>query len=217
MRSAIVGYDMRLRAEDYAAARWPADVRERFLLRPEIPWPLAIDTMVWPSLFTFGGADAGFRRFFTPVPTVDVRPTDIRQMHLDLWCDPAAMRRAAGSATALAVACELVAEDDRLAADRFWREALALEVRAASLPAGWRLLGHDVADQGFVSGLSNCGYGDDERAVWRRRWAGLLNEAGLFVALADAVAFRDAMDARVSEHRPFEVFALHAAPEGLPR
>ena len=71
----------------------------------------------------------------------------------------------------------------------------------------WQLLGYDVADPG-ISGLSNCGYTDEERPAAVARWGPLLNEHHLFRRVEDADAFRVYSDARVSEHAPFFVLGL---------
>ncbi len=75
----------------------------------------------------------------------------------------------------------------------------------------WTLLGYDVADSGFTSGLSNCGYRPDIDDVesLRRDWGPKLNERGLFDALEHADEFRRVSDARIPEHAPFFVFALY--------
>jgi hypothetical protein len=71
----------------------------------------------------------------------------------------------------------------------------------------WRSLGHDVCDESFCSGLTNCGY-DEERAEWRIRWAPKLNDHGLLAGVGDAFEFCAATDLRVSEHAPFYVLDL---------
>jgi len=67
---------------------------------------------------------------------------------------------------------------------------------------------YDVADGG-ISGLSNCGYRDDDEAlVPRAVWAPRLNEHGLFDDVEHAVAFRGLTDRRAPEHAPFAVYGL---------
>jgi hypothetical protein len=74
--------------------------------------------------------------------------------------------------------------------------------------AGWRFVGYDVADEGNISGLSNCGYTELEAAALRPAWASKLNEHGLFLELDVALAFRSLTDQRVVEHAPFFVNAI---------
>ncbi len=71
------------------------------------------------------------------------------------------------------------------------------------------LLGYDVADNGMLSGLMNCGYEASEREAAQAKWRGALNEHHLFAAVADALAFRTYAEARVPEHAPFFVYGLY--------
>jgi len=80
-------------------------------------------------------------------------------------------------------------------------------MKPATLDAGWRLLGYGVADRWLLSGLSNCGYTEEERDAWLR-WGPHLNEHHLFSDLDHAFAFREASDLRVAEHAPFFVLGL---------
>lgn len=91
--------------------------------------------------------------------------------------------------------------DDALAASQGIDTDLVVE-------PGWRLLGFDIADGTAISGLSNCGYQEDEADALRDAWAPRLNEHGLFVEVHDALAFRAVTDARVREHAPFAVYAI---------
>jgi hypothetical protein len=79
-------------------------------------------------------------------------------------------------------------------------------------PEGSSLLGYDVADAGWISGLSNCGYTDDEIKTLAPVWAPRLNSFGLLASVEDAVAFRQVCDARVTEHAPFWIYALWRLP-----
>jgi hypothetical protein len=72
-----------------------------------------------------------------------------------------------------------------------------------------RLLGYDVADDVFLSGLSNCGYTDDEKSALRPKWAPHLNKYHLFDDANIAYEFKTIADARVCEHAPFFVFGIY--------
>ncbi len=92
-------------------------------------------------------------------------------------------------------------------------EGFAGSLGQAEVPSNeaWILLGYDVADSGFTSGLSNCGYRPDLDDVegLRRDWAPRLNAGGLFDDLEHAIAFRALSDGRIPEHAPFYVYALY--------
>ena len=53
MRTELLGFDIRLRAEDYVGARWNQDNRTVYLFRSESKWPLSVDQMVWPAFFRY--------------------------------------------------------------------------------------------------------------------------------------------------------------------
>jgi hypothetical protein len=72
----------------------------------------------------------------------------------------------------------------------------------------WQFLGFDIADGGFISGLSNCGYEDAERDGLAAEWAQYLNRRHLFDDLQRAFQFRELTNARVPEHAPFFVIRL---------
>ncbi|MCL2449313.1 MAG: hypothetical protein FWD17_10220 [Polyangiaceae bacterium] len=71
------------------------------------------------------------------------------------------------------------------------------------------LLGYDIADDVFLSGLSNCGYTDDDARALRLLWGPKLNRFHLFEDARVASAFRSVTDARVPEHAPFFVFGIY--------
>lgn len=80
-----------------------------------------------------------------------------------------------------------------------------------------RLLGYDVADRVFTSGLSNCGYTDAEKAALRPVWADRLNTFHLFAEPHVACQFKVTADARVPEHAPFLVFGIYLLLDDTPR
>ena len=74
----------------------------------------------------------------------------------------------------------------------------------------WLLLGYDVADEGLLSGLSNCGYDPvyDGLESIRARWGPHLNVFHLFNDHSEAYEFKQFSDRRVEEHAPFYVYGL---------
>jgi hypothetical protein len=78
-----------------------------------------------------------------------------------------------------------------------------------TLGDGWDLLGYDVATPFLLSGLSNCGYNEQQKNALSRLWLGKLNKVGLLTDLDDAVAFTEVTNRRVPEHAPFLVFGLY--------
>ena len=79
----------------------------------------------------------------------------------------------------------------------------------ASLNKEWRFLGYDVADEGFISGLSDCGYQADELRL-KTGWELSLNEWHLFTQSKQAIKFKRMTDRRVAEHAPFCIYGLYS-------
>lgn len=182
----LLGFDARENISPVTS--WDAERRELYLLRPEVKRPLSVDALVWPSVFE------GTDEWRGPVQ--------------DLWDDLERMNRKLQALPRMPrwrIAVAWVPEDDP------GRSAVFPSVPETwpDVPdAGWSILGFDVADGMHFSGLSNCEYEPSERAIFRRSWAGELNEHHLFENPATARAFREATDARVPEHAPFFVYCL---------
>jgi hypothetical protein len=188
---AVIGFDAR---EQFLASGefWPPDRRRTYLLRPEVERPLSVDALVWPSVF-----------HELPVP-------DCGGVAADLWDDLDEMRAALAERPPVAhrvVAVSWITDD---ATAKGGPRRSPRDAMPCALGAEWELLGHDVADGGCLSGLSNCGYSALERAELAPRWAPRLNAAHLLATVDDAFAFRRLADTRVSEHAPFFVYALRA-------
>ena len=192
-----------------------------FSLRPEIDWPLSVDLIVWPSIFQYQGANVAAR--YLPLSGwIDAQPLDFPHQVLDLWQDPAAMIRtfqagapaSAIARDAVAVAIEVMSDPGGFAGSH-WGPLFDSDRAAATAPDDWDFLGYDVADEGMVSGLSNCGYDKKTKPDVVKRVAAALNDAGLFDALDAARSFRAECDVRVKEHSPFHVYALYRRPQAL--
>ena len=79
----------------------------------------------------------------------------------------------------------------------------------ASLNKLGTFLGYDIADEGFISGLSNCGYEASERHL-RDGWGPYLNDWHLFSQREQAISFQRMTDQRVAEHAPFCIYGLYS-------
>jgi len=184
----LLGFDAR---EAISPVRdWDAARRELYLLRPEVTRPLSVDALVWPSVFE-RLTDLGW------TGPVEALWDDLARMDAKLEALPGTPR--------WRIAVAWVPEND---ARRTASPPTPAETTPDAPADDWSILGFDVADSMHISGLSNCGYQDSERAAFRRDWAGELNEHHLFGNPATARAFRDATDARVPEHAPFFVYCL---------
>jgi|SRR5580658_2687505 hypothetical protein len=72
-----------------------------------------------------------------------------------------------------------------------------------------QLLGYDVADHHFTSGLSGCSYTEEETRTLRPTWGRHLNRFHLFEQVDVAAQFKTLTDLRVREHAPFIVFGIY--------
>ena len=215
----LIEFDVRTAKDEYVARHWLRDSRAQYLLRPEIEWPLSVDTLVWPSVF--------FSRIFRnpavdSYSTIEVEPEVCRQFQLDLdrmrdYYDSHRAIAPDGVFVGIELLSERTPEGHTIPYEipHGIQCAISLEQTIpARLPAGSTLLGYDVADAGRLSGLSNCGYTEREIRDLSPVWAKRLNSYGLFSSLDDAVAFRELSDRRVVEHVPFWVYGLWLLPVG---
>jgi hypothetical protein len=179
MTEILLGFDARERNTVL-----PDDYRFQFLLKDGVGQVFSVDTLVWPSVVEDSPAWIG--------------------MNAPFWEDLVSLERhVAGGAPYRLIAAT-------------WHKEQG-EVRGAIGPyenpvggvrePGWIFLGYDVADPS-ISGLSNCGYSEEERLRLAPVWAPRLNSHHLFENLDHAFEFRALTDARVPEHAPFFVVGL---------
>ncbi len=217
MNRYLLGYDLRLGFPGFADAHWDAKKREVFLLRPDIVCPASVDPWIWPSVFRY------LHLYPTPAVAphqgaIAIEPTGFEHSVTCLWPGLDGMTACFDEHglefPVVPVAIVLLGEDAKVRADHSVAVLDEGGMRATP-PAGWSLLGYDVADQGLTGGLSNCGYDTTEKPDWQRRWASRLNDFGLLTTIEDAEAFAEACDARVPEHAPFFIYGLFADPAAL--
>jgi hypothetical protein len=201
----LLGFDARETAEDCTTAPLPHDMRQQFLLRPEIQCPLSIDSGVWPTYFLYYPEVWDLLGRQKP-PLIDVDP----DCSGGLWLSLNRMKRRLSehARPAVLLAVELFAPEETTVAE-FPSSLIYSKPEPSMLPADSLLLGYDVADAGFTSGLSNCGYSDEELEALRPEWAKRINDFGLLRAQEDAFAFVEISNRRVPEHAPFWVFGLY--------
>lgn len=213
MQNELLGFDIRLCANDYVDARWSRSGRDLYLLQPTTAWPLSVDQMVWPSLFRYS-KDRG-PGYLDIEGVIDVTPRSTRDSALELWSSldemkAYVMQQPADPRRGLEIAVTLLADEAALSRE-YWRAVLDPPLSPNEPPTGWELLGYDVADEYMLSGLTNCGYSEHEKPSLEKTWANRLNEFGLLTTLEDATEFKKVSDHRVAEHKPFFVYGLFCA------
>lgn len=200
MRWRLLGFDAREDKEESLSTPVPEAVREQMFLRPEIEFVLSVDRHIWPSVFRYP-RPKGFPEIGASLLEVD---SDCDGY---LWLGLERMRQRVeeGHREAVLIAVELLAPADATV-DDFPSPLIYSTPSPMGVPESSVVLGYDVADSGNWSGLSNCGYGIEERAALRSKWQGRLNDFGLLDAERDALEFRELADVRVPEHAPFWVY-----------
>lgn len=218
MNERLIRFDVRLRKDDYVEAFWDEEHRNRFLLKPGIEWPLSIDPLVWPSVFSSRiYRDATDR----PGGNIEVDPAVDGGNY---WLSLAQMRAhyAANklpNANSISVAIHLFSEkslkEDMIpySSSEGIQCALSLgRTIPSESPPGSEFLGYDVADASWISGLTNCEYTSDEQQRLRPLWVARLNPFGLLKTVDDALEFRQVCDTRAPEHAPFWVYGISRLP-----
>jgi hypothetical protein len=205
MNQELLGFDIRQCPGTYLQTAWNQETRRAFLLRPEVTWPLSVDTEVWPSVFD----DVKEEDY----PPGSVRPSlwlwfDLRIMHAFFLAHIKDQPQ-----HGVSIAVVLVTKEPARLND-YWEGVLYpySQLSPREVPTEWLFLGYDVADQYQLSGLANCRYEASEISGFAVTWAARLNEHGLFQTLDDAMSFRDLTDQRVREHAPFYVYGLFREP-----
>lgn len=201
----LLGFDARHTDEDCARDPLPSDVRQQLLLRSEVQCPLSIDPHIWPTYFLY------YPEAWDALGRQRPRLIDVdSDCSGGLWLSLDRMKRRLSEHVrpAILLAVELLAPAETTV-DGFPSSLIYSRPEPSTLPAGSLLLGYDVADGGFWSGLSNCGYSEEDAGRLRPEWAKRIDDHGLLQTQEDAFAFRDISNRRVPEHAPFWVYGLH--------
>jgi hypothetical protein len=190
----LLGFDAREDELEGRKTPVPFHVREVFLLRPEIELPYSVDGHVWPSVW---GMNDG--------PQIEEN---------GLWLNLDGLRRSLKEQgrRAILIAVELLIPPN-MTAPGFPYSLIDSTPDPPTVSEDGICLGFDVADSGFWSGLSNCGYSEDAREKLRPEWQSKINDFGLLRTEQDALMFRDLTDTRVPDHGPFWVYKLYRLPE----
>ncbi len=195
MREKTIAFDRRTLWPD-GAGEWPPGRRQTYLLKDDGEQIFSTDDMVWLSATE-------------RLPDLPAWRGPVQS----LWEDVTAMERffqphlaSLGATLPIAITVFLTNEAD----EKHW-DGFELKTSIAQLAV--RRLGYDVSDRFLLSGLSNCGYNDDERALLKPVWSPHLNHHHLFDDIDHALAFRDITNPRVDEHAPFYVYSLYTLTE----
>lgn len=212
MNRRLLQFDIRVHQDDYVQTLWTPELRNQFLLNPDVEWPLSVDEWMWPSVFF---SRISTRKSFATIEVdVDTKGSDywlsVPEMHA--YYEAHKPRASAAVPIAIELCSEKSLDEDII---RYTLEPggieCALSLKATTpqvVPDGTELLGYDIADASRLSGLTNCGYTEEDQQALRPIWKSRLNGFGLLQTVDDAIAYRRICDARVSEHAPFWIYAI---------
>ncbi len=188
----VLGFGIR-KPVDQQGSLWQAERRSSFLIRPEIPSPVSVDSDVWPVLAV--NPDETFPLFLWG---------SVSEI---LAAFPEAARTGRHSPVIIEIAVLATGEQS----SRYWEGIIFGRVnpeKENALKIAPECLGYDVADRYLVSGVSNCMLFQEELAAVRKDWTDAINIWGLFEEAEAARAFRPVCDRLIPEHAPFEAYRL---------
>lgn len=211
LREYLLGFDARLEP-GHCSRDWTSAQRAMFLLRTDVPVPLAVDDQVWPSVFS----EAGPSSSELDEQALESLIAERAISNAGLWNDLATLKehlqRRVGKAPTphwvIAVTCFCDSTLDEIVGFRLDTEL----PQPPKVAPDWRLLGYDVADGGPISGLSNCSYSAAEARTLSTEWSRDLNEFHLFKDRERASEFASLTNIRMPDHRPFFVYGLWLIP-----
>lgn len=193
----LLGFDIR-EMWSQMDVTWPESRKARYQLRADVTKVLSVGVLVWPRVVL--GVEKNVRA-----------PSQWRD--LGLWDNLHHLQEY------LRQNAKTIQRPYQLIGITLLRNALPVPEQdmwaslaptvPASLNKEWAFLGYDVADEGFISGLSDCGYEADELHL-RTGWELALNEWHLFTQSKQALKFQRMTDQRVDEHAPFCIYGLYS-------
>jgi hypothetical protein len=195
----LIGFDAREMGIEPDAA-WNQERRSIYLISTDVDKPLSTDVLVWP-------------------PVLDMEKylnlyQDSWIEFLNLWSNLSELKKCLISAQepaekpswiiAVTLLSGVLSEKEKAT----WAPMLPTTV-PPRCNENWPLLGYDISDLALLSGLSNCGYDEDQIQSLRDRWGPHLNRFHLFTDSYQANEFKLMTDDRVTEHAPFFVYGLY--------
>lgn len=186
-----LGFDIREPLNCHWESFWTHERRTKFLIRPEIQWPLSVDNMVWPSV-AVSRMPAALNLWFSIGQILEVLP-DLAFQNAD---SPVLIEIGA-------------VHDDQ--SSQYWEDLVNGWPQPRGeyeIKTGVQELGYDIADRYLLSGLSNCMLDPTELAGIRRAFSQRINSFGLFDQVGHAADLRIVYNELIPEHAPFCVYRI---------
>lgn len=185
----LIGYSIRSLLEDKS---WTQNRRQFFLINPNTDLPKSASTVVWENIDDFIEENSDYSLFLNSYGFQNKKEL------LDL------------------------SSYDKNQTDRVmvrtcvhYLHSVPTFVWALNMPScqdddGFYFIGYDIADGGMTSGLSNCGYTQDEMKYCQEKYLPFLNNHGLFDNFDIALDFMNYTNERVKDHAPFYIYSLYS-------
>ena len=209
----LIGFNAREMWLSSPSELYPIHPPGTFRLKDDIQKPLSTGKYTWPSLFSYVAwedealPEPGWIGVMGPAwESLDYLESTVRQ-HWGSGGKPYWI-------IALSVFTGLFTERD-------WAHWTSVRyptwnTNPAERNPAWELLGYDVSDLDYLSGLSDCGYDPEEKLDLVPRFASHLNQWHLFTDHTKAFEFKQVSDERVREHAPFYVYGLYVIRRHVP-
>jgi len=217
----VVGYDARSLSRDLAA-EWPTSRRMMYLMNPEAPEPLSVDSHCWPSAMEDRNpvVDAFGCSSISEIG-VQIHP-DSFSCCLYLWPCLGALLHYCSSMLGMMdtvdyrlIAVTRLVDREHTLSRSYPMGGVSFIDEASVTLQGWSWLGYDVADAYGLSGLLNCGT-DNRRELdnLAGQFADRLNDSHLLIHPDDAAKCASCMNVHVEEHAPFYVYGIYELKPG---
>lgn len=174
---------------------WSGTRKNTFLLRHDIYKPLSVDRDIWNSIFELDYAQE------VPLWRGPVQKLWDSLEELEKYT--ANMKSTISGSYWIVAITKLVGVQEKEELQQLY------DINPDRVNEKWLLLGYDVCNSSFLSGLSNCGYRHDEIDLAIQKWRDSLNKYHLLETLEDALEFQKWTEKRVIAHGPFFVYGLH--------
>lgn len=203
----ILGYDIRHNIIAYGNTLTSKNYYSKFLIRPEIPWPISIDKLVWPSIYIFDKQ---------PIPPVysslfyqKIKSASFYQQIINFFESPDQCKGNDNKGN-IHICVKLHFNKNELKDTYLRRIVDLLKHDQGKLDKQYsEFMGFDLANCTGISGLCNFGQSESLLQNKRKEWSGYINRYGLFEKYAMAQKFQTFLnETTVEEEIPFYIFSI---------